>query len=342
MRKIVVSSSLGIALAVSAVVIVQTAKSEPQTNTKTAKILAGAVVGHGNADSITEEELKVYLNFLASDQLEGRNLPSRGYDIAALYIASHLAEWGLRPGGSTTNTNGPLQPYLMPIELISRQVVPAESKASLTAPVLRGRGGRGAGAAGRGGAGSGMAESASPRPVEFEYGKDWTTSAGGRGAPPLAPFDVTGNLVFAGNGYVVNKTNANPYEGLDVRGKIVVVAGLPPELAAQQAAAGAGRGGRGGGRGAASNPLGQSCSDFLTPEEYAAKNGALAVVTIANYQQLTAMANPNAGGGFFGPGRGRSAERPRLPGAEAAAAAGLRKCTLRNRWPGDDQRYFPR
>ncbi len=121
MRKIVVSSSLGIALAVSAVVIVQTAKSEPQTNTKTAKIVAGAaVVGHGNADSITEEELKVYLNFLASDQLEGRNLPSRGYDIAALYIASHLAEWGLKPGGSTTNTNGPLQPYLMPIELISK------------------------------------------------------------------------------------------------------------------------------------------------------------------------------------------------------------------------------
>ena len=167
MRKIVVSSSLGIALAVSAVVIVQTAKSEPQANAKAAKIVAGATVGYGNADSITEEELEVYLNFLASDQLEGRNLPSRGYDIAALYIASHLAEWGLKPGGSTTNTNGPLQPYLMPIELVSRQVVPAESKASLTAPVPGGRGGRGAGAAGRGGAGSGMAESASPRPVNL-------------------------------------------------------------------------------------------------------------------------------------------------------------------------------
>jgi hypothetical protein len=312
MRKIVVSSSLGIVLAVSAVVIAQTAKSEPQTNAKAAKIVAGAAVGYGNANSISEEELKVYLNFLASDQLEGRNLPSRGYDIAALYIASHLAEWGLKPGGSTTNTSGPLQPYLMPIELISKQVVPAESKAALTAPAPGGRGGRGAGAAGRGGAGTSMAESASPRPVEFEYGKDWTTSAGGRGSPPLAPFDVTGNLVFAGNGYVVNKTSLNPYEGLDVRGKIVVVAGLPPELAAQQAAAGAGRGGRGGGggRGAASNPLGQSCTDFLTPEEYAAKNGALAVVAIANYQQLTAMASPNAGAGFGGPGRGAALNGP--------------------------------
>jgi hypothetical protein len=112
MRKIVVDCSLGIALAVSAVVIVQTAKSEPQSNAKAAKIVAGAaVVGHGNADSISKEELKVYLNFLASDQLEGRNLPSRRYDIAALYIASHLAEWGLKLGGSTINTNGPLQPY---------------------------------------------------------------------------------------------------------------------------------------------------------------------------------------------------------------------------------------
>ena len=89
-------------------------------------------------------------------------------------------------------------------------------------------------------------------------------SAGGRGSPPLAAFKVSGNLVFAGNGYIVNKTKLNPYEGLDVKGKIVVIAGLPPELAAQQAAAAA-RGGRPGG-GGATNPLGQNCVDFMTPE----------------------------------------------------------------------------
>src|SRR5580704_3829422 len=87
---------------------------------------------YGNADAITEEEMKIYDYFLASDQLEGRNFPSRGYDTAALYVASHLAEWGLKPGGSTSGTNGPLQPYLMPVELVSKQVVAAESKASLT------------------------------------------------------------------------------------------------------------------------------------------------------------------------------------------------------------------
>jgi len=305
MRKVAVSVSLGAVLALAAVVIVQTAKSEPQSKVKAAKIVAAAP-GYGNADFIAEEELKIHLNFLASDQLEGRNLPSRGYDIAAIYIAAHLAEWGLKPGGSTTKTMGPLQPYLMPIELASKQVVPAESKASLTAPAQGGRGGRGRGGAG----GRGNADAAAPRPMEFEYGKDWTTTGGGRGGPSLAPLDVTANLVFAGNGYVINKTNVNPYEGVDVHGKIIVIAGLPSELAAQQGAGG-GRGGRGGGgRGGATNPLGQTCVDFLTPEEYAAKNGALAVVTVANFQQVAAMANPNAGGGFGGGGRGGALNGP--------------------------------
>jgi hypothetical protein len=130
-------------------------------------------------------------------------------------------------------------------------------------------------------------------------------------------------MVFAGNGYVINKNKINPYEGLDVKGKIIVVAGLPAEIAAMQAAAG--RGGRGGGAGGAApdaaagnapaapaanapdptvNPLGEACSDFLTPEQYGAKNGALAVITIPNFQQLSAAANPNAGFGGFGGGGG--------------------------------------
>ena len=297
MRKISVSVSVGLVLALTTIAVVQTAKSAPQTRAKAAKVAVGASEGHGNADSITEEELKIHLDFLASDQLEGRNLPSRGYDIAAIYIAAHLAEWGLKPGGSTTNTLGPLQPYLMPIELLSKQVIPAESKATLLAPAQGGRGGRG------GAGNTGAAGSREPRSMDFEYGKEWTTGAGGRGGPPLSRLDVSGNLVFAGNGYVINKTNVNPYQGLDVRGKIIVVAGLPVELAAQQ---GAGRGR--GGRGAATNPLGQSCIDFLTPEEYAARNGALAVVTVGSFQQIAAMSNP--GGSRGGGGRGGALNGP--------------------------------
>ena len=288
-----------------------------------AKAVKAAVPNFGNADAITEDELKVYSYFLASDQLEGRNFPSRGFDTAALYVASHLAEWGLKPAGSTSGTTGPLQPYLMPIEMVSRQITAEESKASLTAPAVGGRGGfgggRGAapaatdgqpaagGAQGRGrgrgqgqGGGRAAGETAPLRTTNFEYGKDWTVGApggfGGRGAAPES-LDVSGNLVFAGNGYVINKDKANPYEGLDVKGKIIVTAGLPSAIAAAQAA---GRGGRG--RGANEpDPLGENCKDYWTPAEYAAKNGAVAVINIPNFQQLAAMANPNAGGGGRGP-----------------------------------------
>src|ERR1035437_6848036 len=188
-----------------------------QNKPKLTKVKTSPVITYGNSDSITEYEMKIYDYFLASDQLEGRNLPSRGFDTAALYVASHLAEWGLKPGGSLTGTNGPLQPYLMPFELVSKTVVPAESKASITRPA----GGRGGGGGGRGRGGNG------PRTTSFEYGKDWTVVAGGRGAPPLEALEVSGNLAFVGNGYVIKKTNIDPFQGVDVKGKIVVVAGLP-------------------------------------------------------------------------------------------------------------------
>ncbi len=222
--------------------------------------------------------MKIYDYFLASDQLEGRNLPSRGFDTAALYVASHLAEWGLKPGGSTAKTNGPLQPYFAPMELVSRQIIPEETKASITTPPAArgggGGGGRNGGAGGtKGGTKGGNAAAApgdaaapgnaatpenaatpgnaAPRTTELAYTKDWTVAAGGRGAPPIAALELSASLVFVGNGYVIEKTKNNPYEGLDVHGNIVVVAGVPPELAAQQNTGGRGGRGGGGGRGAA-------------------------------------------------------------------------------------------
>jgi hypothetical protein len=297
MRRNMMSGSLLLAFLLAIFFTVAPAKPAPQAKPKATK--AGATMTYGNSDSITEEEMKIYDYFLASDQLEGRNLPSRGYDTAALYVASHLAEWHLKPGGSTTGTNGPLQPYFMPIELVSKQVNPEDSKASITAPGGGGRGGRGGGGGGGRGAAAGAAQ---PVTTNFEFGKDWTVAAGGRGAPPLESLEATGNLVFVGNGYVITKSNSNPYAGLDVKGKIVVVAGLPPEIAALQAAL-AGRGGRGGAA-AGPNPLGVNCTDFWTPEQAAAKNGAVAVVRIADFQQISAMSNTGGarGGTFATPG----------------------------------------
>ncbi len=245
-----------------------------------------------------QDELKVYEYFLASDQLEGRNLPSRGYDVAALYVASHLKEWGLKPGGSTAGTDGPLQPYFQPIELASTQVDAANMRLSLNIPAPAAGGGRG----GRGAAFGSGAAVLPAGPHAFDYGKEWSVGGGGgRGGTPVAAADIAGvPLVFVGNGYVINKTQADPYKGIDVKGKVLVVAGLPAELAAQQAAAPAGRGGApaaGGRGGAAANPLGVENVDFVTPQAYAAKNGAAGIITVPTFQQLSAMAMPAAGRG---------------------------------------------
>ncbi len=67
---------------------------------KNEKLKAAAPVSaHGNADYINVEQLKDYLTFVASDEMEGRDTPSRGLDTTAKYIASQLSRWGVKPAG---------------------------------------------------------------------------------------------------------------------------------------------------------------------------------------------------------------------------------------------------
>ena len=47
------------------------------------------------------EKIRAHVKFLASDLLEGRGTGQRGGDIAAEYIATQLASYGLRPQGKT-------------------------------------------------------------------------------------------------------------------------------------------------------------------------------------------------------------------------------------------------
>jgi hypothetical protein len=52
-----------------------------------------------SAERITADQMRDYLFFIASDELEGRRAPSRGLDIAAKFIATLLSRWGLTPAG---------------------------------------------------------------------------------------------------------------------------------------------------------------------------------------------------------------------------------------------------
>src|SRR5262245_24598895 len=100
MRRIGFVCSATAALVLAVLSWMGTPRASAQSAVKSkAAAKPAAPVTYGNADAITQEDLKIFLYFLASDQLEGRNFPSRGYDTAALYVASHLAEWGLKPGG---------------------------------------------------------------------------------------------------------------------------------------------------------------------------------------------------------------------------------------------------
>src|SRR5579871_3554242 len=49
-------------------------------------------------DRISADSLRDNLTYIASDELEGRNTPSHGLDLAADYIAAQFKRAGLEPG----------------------------------------------------------------------------------------------------------------------------------------------------------------------------------------------------------------------------------------------------
>ena len=48
---------------------------------------------------ITAEQLRQYLYFVASDEMEGRDTPSRGLDLTAQFMALMLERWNFKPAG---------------------------------------------------------------------------------------------------------------------------------------------------------------------------------------------------------------------------------------------------
>ncbi len=50
-------------------------------------------------DGVTASQLSDYLHFVASDEMEGRDTPSRGLDTVAKFMALNLKRWGFKPAG---------------------------------------------------------------------------------------------------------------------------------------------------------------------------------------------------------------------------------------------------
>lgn len=134
------------------------------------------------------EYIRAHMTFLASDLLEGREAGSRGYDIAAEYVASQFRQLGLQPAGDAGS-------YFQRVPLLSYR------PASQGRFVLREL------------AGKGVAT------VPLAFGDDFLP---GRN-PVSGPIRVSAPLVFVGYGVVAPERGRDDYAGLDVTGKIVVV-----------------------------------------------------------------------------------------------------------------------
>src|SRR5688500_4974998 len=88
------------AFVLTTLLVVSLPTTYAQRRTDRAKKAAPASVAtQRGTDNITAAQLQDYLTFIASDEMEGRDTPSRGLDLTAKYLASNLSRWGLKPAG---------------------------------------------------------------------------------------------------------------------------------------------------------------------------------------------------------------------------------------------------
>jgi hypothetical protein len=66
---------------------------------RAAKAEPASLASQRGVDTISSAQLKDYLSFIASDEMEGRDTPSRGLDTVAKFLAMNLSRWGFKPAG---------------------------------------------------------------------------------------------------------------------------------------------------------------------------------------------------------------------------------------------------
>ena len=144
--------------------------------------------------SIDPEKIRAHVKFLSDDLLEGRGPGLRGSEIAAQYIATQFALYGLKPGGD----NGT---YLQQINMVGMNAISAKSTMSLVPKKPEGPS------------------------IDLKYGDDYTVS--NRTLTPTV--DIDAPIVFVGYGITAPEFNWNDYANIDVKGKVILcIVGDPP------------------------------------------------------------------------------------------------------------------
>jgi hypothetical protein len=135
-----------------------------------------------------QQQFKAHLLFLADDVMEGRDTGARGYDIAANYVASQFMQVGLLPKGEGVASH----PYLQAVPFKTARLVAESAVFELI---------------GKQGA------------QKLAFPEEFTMS----GSLMEDQSSVTAPLVFAGYGIDAPMFQHRDFDGLDVKGKIVVV-----------------------------------------------------------------------------------------------------------------------
>lgn len=86
--------------------------------------------GPGNMNAITANRLYAHLQLVSSDEMEGRDTPSRGLNTTAKYIASELMQWGVKPMGDDGT-------YFQRVPLLNPTVNPTGTTTNLAGADLK-------------------------------------------------------------------------------------------------------------------------------------------------------------------------------------------------------------
>jgi Zn-dependent M28 family amino/carboxypeptidase len=136
-------------------------------------------------ESISPDRIHAHVQFLADDLLEGRGTGTRGGDIAALYIATQFALYGLKPAG---DDGGYLQRVdftgVQTLDGTTASLVPAHGSA---ADLKRG--------------------------TDYVVGNQTQTDS----------VDIDAPIVFLGYGIDAPEYRWDDFKGVDVKGKVILV-----------------------------------------------------------------------------------------------------------------------
>ena len=133
---------------------------------------------------ISGDRIRAHVKFLSSDLLEGRGPGARGGDLAAEYIATQFALFGLQPAGDKGT-------YFQHVPLIGATT---DADSSITAD----RGGR---------------------EIKLNWLDDFVGVTNAQ--QPDVPID--GDAIFVGHGIVAPEFQWDDFKGVDVRGKILIL-----------------------------------------------------------------------------------------------------------------------